>query len=120
MSVTPETIVIANAQEMARTGARMVSRAARVAVCDRGRFVMALSGGSTPRAMNRLLAERRHREKIPWPSTDIFMVDERMVDLTHPHSNFGNARNDLLDHLPISPDRLHPMPVTGSLEEMGR
>jgi 6-phosphogluconolactonase len=60
--------------------------------------------------MHRHLASPGIVEQIPWLSTWIFWVDERMVGAHLKDSNFGNARSDFLDLVPIPDDHIFPMP----------
>jgi 6-phosphogluconolactonase len=92
--------------------------AAERSVRRRGRFVAALSGGSTPREMHRLLAREPYLSGIPWEHTHLFWVDERCVPWSHVASNYGAARRDFLDRLPLRPGQIHPMP-SGSLPDEG-
>lgn len=95
---------------------KLAEMAADVFVADaldsvghRGIFTVALSGGSTPRAMHRLLAKDPWCTHIPWPETHIFWVDERCVPLESPASNYGTAKRDFLAELPVSQDQVHFM-----------
>jgi 6-phosphogluconolactonase len=72
---------------------------------------MALSGGATPRAAHRLLSREPLRRAFPWKSTYVFWVDERCVPEDDPASNYGNARLDLLDRVPIPRENVFPMPA---------
>ena len=65
---------------------------AGTAVKDRGRFSVALSGGSTPKALYSLLASGSCRAAVKWDSTHVFWGDERHVPPTHPASNYRMAR----------------------------
>jgi 6-phosphogluconolactonase len=98
-------------EELARAAAEIISRTAKIAVAQKGSFAIALSGGTTPRPMHRLLAKNPYRSEIPWHRTHIFWVDERMVPADHPDSNFGLARKDLLDHVPLPAANIYPMPT---------
>ncbi len=71
------------------------------AVQARGVAHLAISGGSTPRPLFKLLATSPWRDRIPWPHTHIWWVDERCVPPDHPHSNYGVAYALLLQHLPV-------------------
>lgn len=71
---------------------------------------LALSGGSTPRVLYRCLAED-YRDSLPWARIDIYWSDERYVPHNDPRSNYRTAREMLLDHVPVSPARVHPMPT---------
>jgi 6-phosphogluconolactonase len=85
------------------------TRAALDAVTARGRFAVALAGGSTPRAMYELLAVgRRHgHPKLPWSRLHFFFGDERAVPPDHPESNFRMASEALLAHVPVPAANVH-------------
>ncbi len=102
---------------LARKGAAIFSRIAAESVELRGRFVVAISGGSTPRPMHRTLCEEPHLSTIPWTRTHIFWVDERCVPVDDPVSNYGAARGDFLECVPIPETQAHPMPVDLSPDE---
>ncbi|MBA3767580.1 MAG: 6-phosphogluconolactonase, partial [Acidobacteria bacterium] len=69
----------------------------------RGRFSVALSGGSTPKALYRLLADNAHQNSLAetWPLTHVFWTDERSVPPLDPQSNYRMAREALLMHVPV-------------------
>ncbi|MEO6222971.1 MAG: 6-phosphogluconolactonase, partial [Vicinamibacterales bacterium] len=81
------------------------------AVARRGRCAIALSGGRTPRTVYALLAST-FRDQIPWPLVDVFWVDERYVPVHDPESNYGMARETLLDRVPCPSPNVHPMPTS--------
>ena len=104
-------------KEMTRKGAEIFSQAAKESVEKRGHFAVAVSGGSTPRSMHNMLGEEPFYSDIPWDKTDIFWVDERCVPENDPASNFGLAKKDFLDKIPISQNQIHPMPIEASPEK---
>jgi 6-phosphogluconolactonase len=114
--VKGEIAIETDASDLARRGAELFLAAAKASVRRRGRFVAAISGGSTPRAMHRLLAQIPYISDVPWQKTHLFWVDERMVPPEDPESNFGTAKTDFLSAIPLPPQNLHPMPVTISPE----
>jgi 6-phosphogluconolactonase len=67
--------ILPDQDAVARRGAAVVAEAARGAVAARGRFTFAVSGGTTPWAMFAHLAG----EEMPWSSTAIYQVDERIA-----------------------------------------
>jgi len=87
--------------------AREIAAAARQAVEEQGRFAWALSGGSTPRGLFRLLASEAWRDRMPWPAIHFFWGDERHVPPDHPESNFRMAREAMLDAVPVPPENIH-------------
>jgi len=112
-----EIIIQDNPAQLAMTAADIFSSAAKEAVAKGVRFTVAISGGSTPRAMHGLLATDPFRSDIPWNSTYIFWVDERCVPINDPASNYGAIRNDLLDRIPRLIEQSYPMPVDCSSEK---
>jgi 6-phosphogluconolactonase len=85
-----------------------------------GCATIAISGGSTPRGMHRLLAGPPYAARIFWERVHLFWVDERLVSYEHPASNFGAARMDFLNCLPQPPGGLHPVPVSGDGDTAAR
>lgn len=76
---------------------------AKVAIDARGRFSVALSGGSSPKKLYELLASDAYRDQVEWPRVFFFFGDERDVLPTDPESNYLMAKNALLDPLNIAP-----------------
>jgi len=99
--------VYADADSVARKAAALVAAEARAAAADRGSFVMAVSGGHTPWAMLRKLA----REEVPWNAVHVVQVDERVAPAGDPDRNLTHLRESLLDHAPLRPEQIYPMPV---------
>ncbi len=99
--------VLADVDAVARGAAAIIATAARVAVAARGRFTMALSGGHTPWLMLRALAD----EKLPWEDVHVAQVDERLAPAGDPDRNLTHLRDSLLEHAPLRPDHIYPMPV---------
>jgi 6-phosphogluconolactonase len=106
-----EIIVKDNPTHLAQTGAELFTNVAQASVKERGRFTVAVSGGSTPRLMHRLLAEEPYCSKTPWDKTSLFWVDERCVPVTDEESNYGAAKRDLLERVPLPVAQIYPMPV---------
>ncbi len=91
---------------LAEIAAHEVVNVARAAVAARGRFAVALAGGSTPRATYRRLAQPPLATQMPWDRTLVFFGDERGVPPAHADSNYGMAHSALLAHVPIQPERV--------------
>jgi 6-phosphogluconolactonase len=64
-----------------------------------------------------MLGEEPFRSNLPWENTDIFWVDERCVPMNDPASNYGTARDDFLERVPIPEAQIHPMPGEGNPEK---
>jgi 6-phosphogluconolactonase len=99
--------VYADADAVAREAARLIAEDARNAVAARGKFVMAVSGGHTPWIMLRDLAQ----EEVPWNAVHVVQVDERVAPEGHPDRNLTHLRESLLEHAPLKPEQIYPMPV---------
>jgi 6-phosphogluconolactonase len=98
--------VVEDPAAVARCGAERFTALARAAVEARGRFTVALSGGSTPKALFQLLA-RESRSTVPWDRIELFWGDERCVPPDHADSNYRMTRESLLDAVPIPRARTH-------------
>lgn len=83
--------------------------AAREAVQARGRFAVALTGGSSPLHMYQLLAQSPNREAVPWGQVHVFWGDERGVPLADERSNAKMAFDNLLDTVPVPRDQIFTM-----------
>lgn len=81
------------------------------------RFVVALSGGSSPKAIFNLLATQEYAEKIEWNKVYFFWVDERWVPLDDDKSNARMTFETLLDKVPVNRDQIFPMYQDGILPE---
>jgi 6-phosphogluconolactonase len=106
--------------QLSRTAAELFADQARRAVTERGRFCVALAGGSTPRQTYHKLALSPLRESIPWAQVHIFWGDERCVPGDDPRSNAHMAREALLDHVPIPAAQIYPMTCTKNPENAAR
>ena len=102
--------VYADAGAVANKAAGLIATMARDAVADRGRFVMAVSGGHTPWQMLRALA----REDVPWKGVHVVQVDERIAPAGDPDRNFTHLRESLLEHAPLPETQIYAMPVEES------
>jgi 6-phosphogluconolactonase len=88
--------------------AEVVLTAAARAIAERGAFSLALSGGSTPRGLYRLLAdEPAFRERMDWTRLQVFWGDERCVPPDHPDSNYRMALEALISRVPIPAENVH-------------
>jgi 6-phosphogluconolactonase len=101
--------VLPDAQALAEAAARMVAEHARDAIDARGRFSIALSGGSTPKLLHQRLAASPLRDQIDWARVHVFFGDERCVPPDDDQSNYRMARETLLDRVPIPADNVHRM-----------
>jgi len=104
-----ERIVSETAQDVADAVASWIAAHARRACAEHGRFSIALSGGSTPRLLNEMLAGPEWRGRIDWRFWNVYFADERACPPDDPASNYHLAATTLLRHVPIDPGRVHRM-----------
>jgi 6-phosphogluconolactonase len=92
-----------------RASADLFVQTAREAVARDGRFTVALTGGSSPVQLYKLLAAPPYRDQVPWAETFVFWGDERAVPHTDDRNNARMASDLLLDHVPVPPAQIHRM-----------
>ncbi len=83
---------------------------AQQAISQRGRFVIALSGGSTPKVIYDCLA-KNHQDSCDWKKVWVFWSDERSVPPTDPDSNYHMAMEYGIAKLPIPEEQIFRMPA---------
>jgi 6-phosphogluconolactonase len=110
----PEIWIGEDGEALAREGVRRIVDAARRAILARGRFVIALAGGNTPRRLYQLLA---NVDTIDWTRVHVCFSDERMVSHDHPDSNYKMASDALLRLVRVPPSQIHPVPTDLSVED---
>jgi 6-phosphogluconolactonase len=98
--------VLPDDNAVAKRAAELIAAAARAAAA-RARFTVAVSGGRTPWAMLRALAD----EDVPWPAVHVLQVDERLAPAGDPDRNLTHLRESLLERAPLPPEHIHAMPV---------
>ena len=86
--------------------AKELAQAAAEYFVAQGPETVALSGGSTPKLMFQVLADR-FREEVAWSRTQFFWSDERHVPPDDPESNYRMANEALLSHVSVSADNVH-------------
>jgi 6-phosphogluconolactonase len=97
-------------QDLFQAAAEEVLRAATDAVEQRGRFTIALSGGSTPKNLYTLIAANAS-SSLPWERMFFFWGDERHVPPDDPDSNYRMAKEALLSKIPLPPANIFPVPA---------
>ena len=106
-----ERFVSETAEEVADAVATWIAAQARRAHDDHGSFSIALSGGSTPRVLNGMLAGSDWQGRIDWTWWDVYFADERACPPDDPASNYHLAVTTLLSRVPIDSRRVHRMPA---------
>lgn len=105
--VKPEIQVFANSETLTQAAADEFVQRVHAAIQERGRFTIALSGGSTPKSLYTLLATQPWRNQIPWNLVHLFWGDERHVPPSDPSNNFRMTQERLLFHVPIPSENVH-------------
>ena len=100
MSSAGEIRILTTPQELFASAAEEVVKLANEAVASRGRFTIALSGGSTPKSLFNLLATNA-KSTLPWDRMFFFFGDERHVPPNDPDSNYRMANEAMLSKVPV-------------------
>ncbi len=105
--MTKRVEVLADKPALIQRCLELILEKLHAAIAERGRFTLALSGGSTPKPLYEAMAQ----QDLPWDQIHVFWGDERYVPPDHPDSNEGMARAAWLNHVPIPASNIHPMPT---------
>jgi 6-phosphogluconolactonase len=101
--------VFADRDELVAMAAERIAQLMAASIAARGRCILALSGGSTPKPIYERLARPPLRDMIDWGRVQIAYGDERCVPPDDAQSNHRMARTALLDHVPLPADHIHRM-----------
>ncbi|MGO9165903.1 MAG: 6-phosphogluconolactonase [Candidatus Sulfotelmatobacter sp.] len=101
--------VLATAADLFHAAAEEFVRAARTAIGAQGRFTVALSGGSTPKALYSLLAS--NYADFIWNRVFLFFGDERHVPPTDAESNYRMVQESLLTKIAIPAENVFRVPA---------
>ncbi len=113
-SPKPEIRILADPQALAVFAASLFIQIAQVSIAQRGRFRLALAGGSTPRVLFQYLSQPTSILQIEWSAVQVYWGDERCVPPDQPDSNYLMAQQALLDHVPVPDGNIHR--IFGELE----
>ncbi len=89
----------------------------RQAIQEHGNFFVALSGGSTPKALFERLSQPPYQSQIDWSKVHLFWSDERSVPPDDPESNYSMAMQAGLKKMPIPPSQIHRMQAEQEIEK---
>ena len=106
-------VVVPDAAELAREAVDIALTTVIAAQAERRWAHVALSGGSTPKAMGEQLAQQPYRDLSAWHYLHVFWGDERWVPLTSLESNAGEAKRIFLDSVPIPAGQVHAYETEG-------
>lgn len=110
-------IAVVSADDVAREASARIAKAIQECISERGRAVVALSGGETPKAAYGRLAAI----KLDWSKVEVLFVDERAVPESSDRSNFRMVKSAFLDPAAVPAENVHRMPAdAGDLEQAAR
>lgn len=115
-SLKPEVHVFHNLENASRALADTIVKEADEAVKKKGRFLLALCGGNTPRFLYSLLASE-YAKNIEWSVVHLFWGDERYVPKDHPESNFAFAYHNLISKVSLPAQNIHRINTEGETPE---
>jgi 6-phosphogluconolactonase len=104
-----EILVFPTLEDLSRKAAEIFVDISRACIISKGKFTVAVSGGSTPRRLYALLGSDSYREKIDWSHVYFFWVDERCVPKEHGDSNYGLVFKILLSKLAMPDENIRRM-----------
>jgi 6-phosphogluconolactonase len=105
----PRILIFDDAEALARAAASRFVELAAACVDGRGRFSVALAGGSTPRRIYELLAGDEFAPRVEWSKVHVFFGDERCVPPDDAESNYRMARETLLSRVGVVQENVHRM-----------
>ena len=99
------------AETLAAAAAQWFAAIASAAVLSRGVARVAVSGGTTPKEMFALLADRSrpYFAQVPWERLHFFWADERCVPPTDRDSNYRMTNEAMLEHVPLAASQIYRM-----------
>jgi 6-phosphogluconolactonase len=109
MAAVPDIRIHRDSQAWAEAAAELVQEVGENAVRANGRFLIALSGGTTPEALYRALASPAFADRFDWSRTTFFFSDERCVAPDDPRSNYALAQRALFIPLKIASSQVYRM-----------
>ena len=103
----PTVNIYATRDEVSAALSAHISLLAAKASAERGRFCVALSGGSLMDLITTALSSEPFRGKVDWSSWHVFWADERWVPWSSPESNYGSAKDRFLSRVSIPSEQIH-------------
>lgn len=106
-SLTPDVRIYDDLDALSQAAATEFVSTSVEAVGQRSRFLVALSGGSTPVPLYELLAKDPFRGQVDWAATHVFWGDERCVPVEDLENTYRQVHDILLGRVPIPPGNVH-------------
>ncbi|MYV53528.1 6-phosphogluconolactonase [Streptomyces sp. SID3212] len=108
----PHLVVHRDKELMAQaTAARLITRIVD-AQASRGSASVVLTGGRNGNGLLAALSAAPARDAVDWSRLDLWWGDERFLPEGDPERNITQAREALLDSVPLDPARVHAMPAS--------
>ncbi len=85
---------------------------------DLGAANIALTGGTMGIAVLEAVNSSPARDTIDWSKVHFWWGDERFVEKSSEERNERQAREALLDHLPVPPENIHPFPASDEIADL--
>ncbi len=105
--LTPDVRIFDDPEALSHAAANAFVQASVQAVAARGRFLVALSGGSTPIRLYQLLSQLPFSGLIDWKATHVFWGDERCVPVEDLENSYRQVHDILLGRVPIPTANVH-------------
>ncbi len=104
-----ELVIAPDLARLQALAAEQITDLLSTTVATHGRALLAISGGSAPPGVFAHLCAEPLRGRMPWAALSLIWADERVVPFDHPDSNYRQARQSLLDHVPIPSAQVYPV-----------
>jgi 6-phosphogluconolactonase len=105
-NLRPDIRIFDNLESLSLAAAEVLIQSAAQAITERGRFLITLSGGGTPMELYKLLAQSPYRGQLDWSHTHVFWGDERCVPIEDSENSYRQARDVLLNRVPIPQENI--------------
>lgn len=114
---TKQIVIPGNYEKALTFSTELFIEKAKEAIQTHGSFFVALSGGSTPKAIFEKLTSGPYKDLVDWKNIHFFWSDERCVPPDNKESNYHMAMTAGLEKMPIPKDHIHRMEAENNLEE---
>lgn len=114
--LTPNLNIFNDKEQLVRSFVKDFGHMCRKTIAERGEIHIALSGGNTPQAIFKALAVEYANAEF-WERTHLWWGDERLVPHDNPESNYGIAKNLLIDAILIPVQNVHPVQIFPELHK---
>ena len=112
--------IFKNKEALTKATAQFIVTESNNCIREKGSFTWALSGGSTPLELYKLLATDNYQKKIDWKNIYIFWSDERYMPFQSDENNSHQAKLALLDHIDIPQENIFTIPVNLPVKKAAR